>query len=103
MLIHVSAEDSVEMSRLTFSEKENKNNDVVCYEFKLLCTLAVTVSPHDVFNFVRLVIWRLRVQPSPGQQRSIMESDNKIFSLVILSLPLIQEVSGQRMHVRNTV
>ena len=46
---------------------------------------------------VRLVIRRLRVQPPPGRQHSFVEIDNEIFSMVILSLPLIQEVSGERM------
>ena len=50
---------------------------------------------------VRLVIKRLRVRPSPGQQHSFVENDLEIFSMVILSLPLIQEgqlsVSGERM------
>ena len=45
---------------------------------------------------VRLVIRRLRVQPSPGRQNSFMEIDHEIFSF-----PLIQEgqlsVSGERM------
>ena len=39
--------------------------------------------------------------PRRGRQHSFMEIDHEIFSMVILSLPLIQEgqltVSGQRM------
>ena len=39
--------------------------------------------------------------PRPGRQHSFVEIDHKIFSTVILSLPLIQEgqlsVSGERM------
>ena len=39
--------------------------------------------------------------PRQGRQHSIMEIDHEIFSMVILSLPLIQEgqlsVSGERM------
>ena len=39
--------------------------------------------------------------PRRGQQHSFMEIDHEIFSMVILSLPLIQEgqlsVSGERM------
>ena len=39
--------------------------------------------------------------PRRGQQHSFMEIDHEIFSIVILSLPLIQEgqmsVSGERM------
>ena len=38
----------------------------------------------------------------PGQQHSLVEIDHEIFSMVILSLPLIQErqlsVSGKRMY-----
>ena len=41
------------------------------------------------------------VRPLPGWQHSFMEIDHEIFSMVILSLPLIQEgqlsVSGERM------
>ena len=48
---------------------------------------------------VRLEIGRLRVQPSPGRQHSFVEIDQEIFSIVILSLQLIQEgklsVSGE--------
>ena len=40
--------------------------------------------------------------PRRGRQHSFVEIDHKIFSTVILSLPLIQEgqlsVSGERMH-----
>ena len=43
----------------------------------------------------------VRVRPSPGRQHSFVKIDHKIFSTVILSLPLIQEgqlsVSGERM------
>ena len=50
---------------------------------------------------IRLVIRKLRVQPSPGPQHSFMEIDQEIVSTVILSLPLIQEgqlsVSGERI------
>ena len=50
---------------------------------------------------VRMVIRRLRVQPSPGRQHSFVEVAHEIFSTVIPSLPLIQEgqlsVSGERM------
>ena len=39
--------------------------------------------------------------PHQGRQHSFMENDHEIFSMVILSLPLIQEgqlsVSGERM------
>ena len=49
--------------------------------------------------------WRpggCRFDPHRGRQHSFMEIDHKIFSMVILSLPLIQEgqlsVSGERMH-----
>ena len=39
--------------------------------------------------------------PCQGQQHAFMETDREIFSMVILSLPLIQEgqlsVSGERM------
>ena len=52
---------------------------------------------------VRLVIRRLRVQLPPGRQHSFVEIDREIFSMVILSLPLIQEgqlsVSGKRMCI----
>ena len=48
---------------------------------------------------IRLVIRRLQVEPPPGQQHSFEEIDREIFSMVILSLPLIQEgqlsVSGE--------
>ena len=51
---------------------------------------------------VGLVIRRLRVQVPSGQQHSFVEIDHEIFSMVILSLPLIQEgqlsVSGERMR-----
>ena len=50
---------------------------------------------------VRLETRRSRVQPRQGRQHSFVEIDHKIFSTVILSLPLIQEgrlsVSGERM------
>ena len=39
---------------------------------------------------IRLVISRLRVRPPPGRQHSFVEIDHEIFSMVILSLPLIQ-------------
>ena len=38
-----------------------------------------------------MVIRRLPVQPPPGQQHSFIEIDHEIFSMVILSFPLIQE------------
>ena len=48
--------------------------------------------------------WRprgCRFNPHRGQQHSFAENDHEIFSMVILSLPLIQEgqlsVSGERM------
>ena len=45
--------------------------------------------------------WRPGFNPRRGQQHSFVEFDHKIFSTVILSLPLIQEgqlsVSGERM------
>ena len=40
---------------------------------------------------IRLVIRRLRVQPLHGRQHSFMEIGHEIFSMVILSLLLIQE------------
>ena len=40
---------------------------------------------------VRLVIRRLRVRPPPGRQHSFVKIDHEIFSMAILSLPLIQE------------
>ena len=50
---------------------------------------------------ILLVIRRLQVPPPPGGQHSFVEIDHEIFSTVILSLPLIQEVlssvSGERM------
>ena len=50
---------------------------------------------------IRLVIRRLRVRPLPGLQHSFMEIDHEIFSMVILSLLLIQvgqlSVSGKGM------
>ena len=50
---------------------------------------------------VRLMIMRLRVRPPPGGQHSFVKTDHEIFSTIILSLPLIQEVqlsvSGVRM------
>ena len=50
---------------------------------------------------VRLVIRRFEFDPSWLRQQSFVESDREIFSVVILSLPLIQEgqlsVSGERM------
>ena len=54
---------------------------------------------------IRLVIRRLQVQPPSGQQHSFVEIDHEIFSMVILSVPLIQE--GQlsvlwRKNVHNT-
>ena len=49
----------------------------------------------------QLVIRRLRVRSPPGRQHSFVVIDHEIFSMVILSLPLIQEgqlsVSGDRM------
>ena len=45
----------------------------------------------------------LRVLPPPGPQHSFVEIDHVIFSMVILSLPLIQEgqlsVSGERLCI----
>ena len=50
---------------------------------------------------VRLETRRARVPPRRGRQHSFVEIDHEIFSMVILSLPLIQEgqlsVSGERM------
>ena len=50
---------------------------------------------------VRLETRRSRVQPPPRSQHSFVEIDHEIFSMVILSLRLIQEghfsVSGERM------
>ena len=50
---------------------------------------------------VLLVIRRLRIRLPPGRQHSFVEIDHEIFSVIILSLPLIQEghfpVSGERM------
>ena len=50
---------------------------------------------------VQLMIRRLRVQPLPGQQHSLVEIDHEILSIVILFLQLIQEgqlsVSGERV------
>ena len=50
---------------------------------------------------VQLVIRRFRVRSPPGQQHSFVEIDYEIFSMVILSLMLIQErqlsVFGYRM------
>ena len=46
---------------------------------------------------VRLVIRRLQVRTPPVWQHSFMEIDHEIISMVILSLPLIQEFSGERM------
>ena len=50
---------------------------------------------------VQLETRRLRVKPRRGRQHSFVEIDHEIFSVVILSLPLIQEgqlsVSGERM------
>ena len=41
---------------------------------------------------VRLVISRMRVvRPPPGRQHSFVEVDHEIFSVVLLSVPLIQE------------
>ena len=51
---------------------------------------------------VRLETRRSRVQPRRGRQHSFVETDHEIFSMVIRSLPLIQEgqlsVFGERMH-----
>ena len=51
----------------------------------------------------QLVIRRLRVWLPPGRQHSFMDIDHEIFSMIILSLPLIQEgqlsVSGKRMCI----
>ena len=50
---------------------------------------------------VQLVIRRLWVLPPLGHQHSFVEIDHEVFSVVILSLPLIQEgqlsISGERM------
>ena len=47
------------------------------------------------------MIRRLLVRTLPGQQHSLVEIDREIFSMVILSLLLIEEeqlsVSGERM------
>ena len=51
---------------------------------------------------IPLVIRRLQVRPMLGQQHSFVEIDHEIFSMVIHSVPLIQEghlsVSGKRMR-----
>ena len=44
---------------------------------------------------VPLVIRRLHVQSFPGRQHSVVGIDHEIFSMVILSLPLIQKGSCQ--------
>ena len=50
---------------------------------------------------VRLETRRSQVQPGRGRQHSFVEIDHEIFSMVILSILLIQEgqlsVSGERM------
>ena len=50
---------------------------------------------------IRLETRRSRVQPRRGRQHSFVEIDREIFSMVILSLLLIQEgqlsVTGERM------
>ena len=50
---------------------------------------------------VRLVIRRLQLLPQPDRQHYFMEIDHEIFSMVILSVPLIEEeqlsVSRERM------
>ena len=55
----------------------------------------------DFSGSVRCASDWLRVKPLPCQQHSLMEIDLEIFSMVILSRPLIQEgqlsVSGKRM------
>ena len=57
--------------------------------------------PWLIWTCLRLKISRLRVQPLPSRQHSFVEIDHEIFSMVILSFPLIQEgqlsVSGERM------
>ena len=40
--------------------------------------------------------------PRRGRQHSFVEIDHEIFSTVIISLPLIQEVSFWRKNVHNT-
>ena len=51
----------------------------------------------------QIVIRKLRNQPPLGRPHSFEEIDQEIFSMVILSLPLIQEgqlsVSGERMCI----
>ena len=51
---------------------------------------------------VRLVVRRSGVCSPPGRQHSVVEIDHEIFSVVILSLPLIQEgqlsASAKRMY-----
>ena len=55
-------------------------------------------------SWMRVKIRRQQVQLPPDWQHSFMEIDHEIFSLVILSLPLIQEgplsVSGERMSTK---
>ena len=50
---------------------------------------------------IELMIKRSQVQYQPGPATFLVEIDHEIFSMVILSLPLIQErqlsVSGKRM------
>ena len=50
---------------------------------------------------IPLVIRRLQVESLPGRQPFFVEIDHEMFSMVILSLSLIQEgqlsVSGKRM------
>ena len=70
----------------------------------LQCTLLTLVEPASVTQLDALYNWRpggCGFNPHRGRQHSFMEIDHEIFSMVILSLPLIQEgqlsVSGERM------
>ena len=62
----------------------------------------MSLNPNIIKKHIRLVIRRLQVQTPLGRQHSFAEINHEIFSIVILSLPLIQEgqlsVSGKRMR-----
>ena len=81
----------------SFGKKKKKK----CAKWYKNAALAKHCSRPQWLSWMRinLVIRRLRVRPPWGRQHSFVEVDHEIFSMVFLSLPLIQEgylsVSGE--------
>ena len=113
MLSICQADNSHGMSRLIFSEKKNKTKKTMSkylgehmlssrQQFNIFLIFQVHLA--SVAHLDAPSDWRpggRGFNPRQGWQHSFVEIDHEIFSMVILSLPLIQEgqlsVSGRRM------